>query len=95
MIRIQCQQVVLVESEIAVTLGTEWYVPIEAVRLEYLRANGKLRYCHWKGEADTYDLVIGDTVLRDAAWCLARPFWEAMEAKGMFAFDPTQVQIEA
>ena len=31
----------------------------------------------------------------DAAWCLARPFWEAMEAKGMFAFDPTQVQIEA
>ncbi len=95
MIRIQCQQVVLVESEIAVTLGTEYYVPPEAVDRSLLVPNGRMRFCHWKGEADTYDLVIGDTVLRDAAWCLARPFWEAMEAKGMFAFDPTQVQIEA
>ncbi len=85
---------VIAEHATPILLGTEYYVPPEAVDRSLLVPNGRIRFCYWKGEADTYDLMIGDTVLRDAAWCLARPFWEAMEAKGMFAFDPAQVRIE-
>lgn len=85
---------VVAESEKIVRLGTEYYFPAESVRMELLVATGHVRHCHWKGSGVCSSVVVEGVVFPDAAWVLPHPFWEAMEVKGMYAFDPTQVRIE-
>lgn len=85
---------VIAESVEVVRLGAECYFPPSAVRTEFLVETGHIRHCHWKGSAVCFSIVINDSVFLDAAWALPHPFWEAMEAKGMIAFDPAIVRLE-
>lgn len=84
---------ILAESDHTILLGTERYFPVETVRHEHLVKNGRTRFCHWKGYGELYDVVAGNETVRDGAWCYPHPFWEAAEAKGMFAFDDAVVVI--
>jgi uncharacterized protein (DUF427 family) len=51
--------------------------------------------CEWKGHAAYYDVVVGDRVARDAAWCYPEP-WTDLGAgyeriAGWFAFYVSRV----
>jgi uncharacterized protein (DUF427 family) len=39
------------------------------VRKEHLRSSATHTVCHWKGTASYYDVVVGEHVNSDAAWC--------------------------
>ena len=50
-----------------------YYIPPDDVRMEYLRPNRRRTFCEFKGQANYYDLVVGDRVVRGAAWSYADP----------------------
>ena len=43
-------------------------------------------YCHWKGFADYYDIVVDGAVNKGAAWCYATPYDEAAVIDNHCAF---------
>lgn len=50
-----------------------WYMPPEDVRTDLLQKANYRTTCEWKGEADHFDLVVGDRRARRAAWSYADP----------------------
>ncbi len=63
------------------------------VRTEWLRPNGRLSVCEWKGVAVSFDLVVpGAARVADVAWCYPDPFDDLAEGyaglAGWFAFYP-------
>jgi uncharacterized protein (DUF427 family) len=49
------------------------YIPAEDIRMEYLSPSEHSSHCEWKGGASYYDLKVGDSVSRDAAWYYRQP----------------------
>jgi uncharacterized protein (DUF427 family) len=50
-----------------------YYIAPEAIRMELLRANERRSFCEFKGEARYWDLVDGETLVRDVAWSYPQP----------------------
>jgi uncharacterized protein (DUF427 family) len=50
-----------------------WYLPPEDVRVEFLHRSERQTWCEFKGVAIYYDVVVGDRVVRDAAWAYPDP----------------------
>jgi uncharacterized protein (DUF427 family) len=52
-----------------------FYIPFADARLELLVASPEARtsYCEWKGRARYWSIIVGDTVLADAAWSYPSP----------------------
>ena len=50
-----------------------YYIPPEDVRRDLLRPSSRRTVCEFKGVAAYHDLVIGEHVIRDAAWSYAEP----------------------
>jgi uncharacterized protein (DUF427 family) len=50
-----------------------YYLPPEDVQMQYLRPNRRHTFCEYKGQAGYYDLVVGDRVVPDVAWCYPHP----------------------
>lgn len=68
-----------------------YYIPLEDVRAEYLRAGRRHTWCEFKGEASYYDLVAGGREVRDAAWYYADPALGYEAIRGHVAFYPGRV----
>lgn len=79
-------KVTIAESDDTVVVEGNHYFPRASVRSEYLRESATHTTCHWKGEASYYDLVVGDAINRDAAWCYAVPKDAAKQITGYVAF---------
>ena len=62
------------------------YFPPDSVQREFLRPSDTRTHCPWKGECSYYDVVIGDTVNRDAAWYYPDPKPAAANIKDHVAF---------
>lgn len=45
-----------------------WYIPVDDVALEYLQPTSDRSLCEWKGQAQYYDIVVGDRTSPHAAW---------------------------
>lgn len=89
------KDIVLAESAETVMLGKECYFPVAAVRMDLLKRNSRVRYCHAKGEGECYDIVLEDKTLPDGAWIYPHPFWEAGEVRGMVSFaEVVEVKVE-
>ncbi len=50
-----------------------FYLHPDDVVWEHLRDSGKTTWCEWKGRAHYLDVVVGATVIPDAAWCYSAP----------------------
>ncbi len=77
-VRVVVAGVVVAESARAVrvleTAGAPcWYVPPDDVRPEFLRPAPGTTVCEWKGVASYLDVVVGERVVRRAAWTYRDP----------------------
>jgi uncharacterized protein (DUF427 family) len=62
------------------------YFPPSKVKKEMLRESALHTTCPWKGIASYYDVVIGETVNKDAAWYYPEPKTAAANITGFVAF---------
>ena len=77
---------VIAESSDTVVVEGNHYFPADAVVQERVRPSDTTSVCPWKGTASYYDVVVGDTVNRDAAWVYPEPKDAAREIAGHVAF---------
>ena len=77
---------VIAESSNTTVVEGNQYFPVDDVRSEHLRPSETHTTCHWKGVASYYDVVVGDTVNRDAAWYYPEPSKAAERVRDRIAF---------
>jgi uncharacterized protein (DUF427 family) len=60
------------------------YFPIDAVNWDYLRPNRDVpvTFCHWKGFASYFDIIVDGKKNVGAAWRYEEPYEEASLIKG-------------
>jgi uncharacterized protein (DUF427 family) len=68
-----------------------YYVPREDVRPGALEAASGRSYCEFKGTANYWDLVVGGTRVRNAAWSYEQPSPAYADLTGAVAFYPGRV----
>jgi uncharacterized protein (DUF427 family) len=78
--------VVIAESDDTVIVEGNHYFPPAAVSAEHLRGSELTSRCFWKGTANYYDVVVGDTVAKDAAWTYRTPSEAAENIRDYIAF---------
>jgi uncharacterized protein (DUF427 family) len=62
------------------------YFPLESVKSDCLRESDTHTTCPWKGVASYYDVVVGASVNKDAAWYYPNPKTAAQAIAGRVAF---------
>lgn len=65
-----------------------YYFPPEDVARDRLVPSSRRSLCEWKGTARYFDVVIGDELLADAAWCYPAPTAEFALIRDFLAFYP-------
>lgn len=68
-----------------------YYFPPEDVDMSRLVANGHRSFCEWKGVAGYFDLRLGSTVVRNAAWAYAEPTEPFQAIRGYLSFYASRV----
>ena len=86
MIKAIWQGTVIAQSERCEVVEGNQYFPPDAVSRVYLRPSATHTVCSWKGTASYYDVVVGDTVSKDAAWYYPDPKSAAANIKDHIAF---------
>ncbi|MGR9116113.1 MAG: DUF427 domain-containing protein [Gammaproteobacteria bacterium] len=77
---------IIAESNETITVEGNHYFPPDSVNHQFLQKSQTHTTCHWKGEASYYDVVVDDSVNRDAAWYYPDPTLKAMNIKNHIAF---------
>ena len=77
---------VIAESDDTVVVEGNHYFPREAIKAENFRPSATTSTCPWKGEAEYFDVVVGDAVNADAAWRYDSPKPAAENITGRVAF---------
>ena len=84
--RAEWKSEVVARSDDTVVVDRNHYFPAGSVNGANLRPSAKTTICPWKGTAHYYDVVVGDDVNQDAAWCYPDPKQAAIEIKDHIAF---------
>ncbi|MCC5944013.1 MAG: DUF427 domain-containing protein [Bernardetiaceae bacterium] len=63
-----------------------YYLPMAEVEQQYLRPSGKTSFCEFKGQAQYFDVVVGEKVAPQAAWYYADPSKKYPNLEGHIAF---------
>jgi len=86
--RAMWREVLLAESDdiVTVTVDGDVYYPLESVNGNFLRNSSSTSICPRKGQALFYDIVVDDTVNRDAAWYYLNPEIGYEQLKNRIAF---------
>jgi uncharacterized protein (DUF427 family) len=77
---------VLAQSEVFELVEGNIYFPPDSIKREFFRASDTHTTCGWKGEASYYDIAVGDTINKDAAWYYPQPKTAAANITGYVAF---------
>jgi uncharacterized protein (DUF427 family) len=91
---------VIADSVETVYIEGNQYFPLDSVNKEFLQKTDLTTVCHWKGTANYYNLIDGDTKAENAAWYYANPK-DGSEAKvkhsfnNFVAFYPNIVRVTA
>lgn len=80
------KEALLAESDDIVTIDGDIYYPLESVNGDFLRKSSSSSICPRKGQAFFYDVIVGDTVNRDAAWYYLDPNSDYQQLKNRIAF---------
>lgn len=88
----------IAESDNTVFIEGNQYFPPESVDKTFLENSDLTTECHWKGTANYYNLVDGDTKAENAAWYYAEPKEGSEEKvgntfKNYIAFYPQHVTV--
>ena len=78
--------VVIAESANCEKVEGNAYFPPGSVRTQYLRASDHHTLCPWKGVASYYDVVVGESANKNAAWYYPDPKPAAAQIKDYIAF---------
>ena len=84
---------VIAESDDTVVVEGNHYFPPESVRTEFLSSTDRETTCPWKGVASYYDVTVGGTTARNAAWYYPTPSEAASEIADHVAFYPSKVEV--
>jgi len=89
---------VIAESDETVYIEGNQYFPPDSVAREFFTDSELTTECHWKGTANYYSLVDGDTKAQDAAWYYANPIQGSEDKvkhnfKNYVAFYPNIVTV--
>jgi uncharacterized protein (DUF427 family) len=84
---------IIAESDDTVVVEGNHYFPPASLNEEYLRPSDHRTTCPWKGEAQYYDVVIGDETLDNAAWYYPDPSEAAAEIEDHVAFYTTKIDV--
>ena len=68
-----------------------YYIPPQDIKIENLIAVAGSSYCEWKGEANYYDLRLGERRIEKAAWSYLKPTRHFECIAGHVAFYPCKV----
>ncbi len=63
-----------------------YYIPIADVSMAYLKTNGEVSFCAYKGKATYFDLNIGEDNIADIAWTYPQPTTKYTELAQYTAF---------
>lgn len=77
---------VIAESDATVVVDGNHYFPPDSINRDLLVQSELKTTCPWKGEASYYDVVVGDQIEKDAAWCYPITRDEAKHIEGYVAF---------
>ena len=76
----------IAESDDTVVVEGNHYFPAASVRSEHIRPSDTHTTCPWKGEASYYDVVVEESVNKDAAWYYPTTKDAAKNIEGRVAF---------
>jgi uncharacterized protein (DUF427 family) len=95
MAKVMWKGTVIAESDNYETVDGNVYFPPDSLHRNYLTESDTRSICPWKGQANYYDIVVGEEVNRDAAWYYPDPKPAAEKIKDHVAFYGRKgVQIE-
>jgi len=79
---------ILAENDRVAHVEGNAYFPMDSVSGEFLRENNGygMTFCHWKGFAAYYDVVVNENVLEAAAWRYDAPYPQAELISDHIAF---------
>ena len=86
-------ELTLAESSSPVLLEGSFYFPPSSVRKDLLTVGDRQYTCPWKGKATYWDIRLGDSVLRNAAWSYEEPKEAARNIARRVAFDSSMVSV--
>lgn len=77
---------VIAESDHTVVVEGNHYFPSDSIKREHFRESDTHTTCGWKGVASYYDVVVGESVNKDAAWYYPTPKEAANNIENHVAF---------
>ena len=82
------KKAILAESKKIAHVEGNAYFPIKNVNSRLVRTNPSLQktFCHWKGFASYFDVIVGKDINIGAAWEYKKPYKEACIIKNHIAF---------
>jgi len=86
-------ELVLAESASPMVLESSVYFPPSSVRKDLMTVGDRQYTCPWKGKATYWDIRLGNTLLRNAAWSYEDPKEAAHHIRGHVAFDTSVVSV--
>jgi len=76
----------LAESNETIIIEGNHYFPENSINREFFKPSETRTVCGWKGTASYYDVAVGDSINKDAAWFYPTPKTEAAEIENHVAF---------
>ena len=77
---------ILAESYETIVIENNHYFPVTSLKMDFFVPSDTTTYCHWKGEASYYSIVVNGEENTDAAWTYPAPKEAAKEIKDHVAF---------
>ena len=74
-------------------LPTRYYLPLSSVDPSLLRKSDLITKCPYKGEAEYYNVVVGETEHRNLVWYYRLPTHESAAIAGLVCFYNEKVDI--
>lgn len=71
-----------------------WYLPMQDVNTELLKATQTSTYCPFKGHASYWSIMVDGEELEDAVWSYESPYRECHALRDHVAFYPSKVTQE-
>ncbi len=77
---------VIAESNDCEKVEGNFYFPQESLKKEYFSDSSTTSVCGWKGTANYFNVTVGDSVNKDAAWVYRTPKDAAKQIANYVAF---------
>lgn len=84
---------VIAESDNTIVIKDEHYFPVESVKVEFLKKNGKTGRCEEKGGFCNYNLQANGEVEVDAAMSYIEPIEGAEQIRDYVVFNQDLVEV--